>query len=95
MSDEAISTVGPPHPVTDSRDLPAVTAEDEAGLVQGADLGSDHPDNGPTDVDVDAVLSAIEAEDDEDLSSEEELDGLVADVDPDDVDAVGFDDSDL
>lgn len=98
MSDEATFTVGPPQPVTDSRDLPAVTAEDEAGFVHGADLGNDHPDNRPTDSDdedVDAVLPGIGAEDDEDLPSEDELDGLVADVDADDVDSVGFDDADL
>lgn len=98
MFDEAIFTVGPPQPVTDSRDLPAVTAEDEAGFVSGADLGHDHPDNRPPDpdgTDVDPVLPAPSAEDDEDLPSEDELDGLVADIDTDDVDAVGFDDADL
>lgn len=98
MSDGVTFTVGPPQPVTDSRDLPAVTAEDEAGFVHGADLGDDHPDNRPADsddADAGAVLPEIGAEDDEDLPSEDELDGLVANVDPDDVDSVGFDDADL
>jgi hypothetical protein len=98
MSDEATFPVGPPQPVTDSRDLPAVTAEDEAKFVHGADLGAAHPDNKPTDsddADVEAVLPEIGAEEDEDLPSEDELDSLVAHVDPEDVDSVGFDDADL
>lgn len=99
MSDEATFTIGPPQPVTDSRDLPAVTPEEEAGFVRGTEPGDDPPpDNGPTDsdgADVDAVLPEAGAEDDEDLPSEDELDGLVADVDTDDVDSVGFDDADL
>jgi hypothetical protein len=94
MADEAIFTVGPPQPVEDSRKLPAVTAEDEAGFVHGADLGYDHPDN------IDSDLAGVDADpktepEDEDLPSEDELDDLVADVDPDDVDLVGFDDTDL
>jgi hypothetical protein len=93
MADDGFFTVGPPQPVTDSRDLPAVTAEDEAGLVHGADLGDDHPDNRLTDAEVAAVLADLDA--DEDLPSEAELDDLVAGVDPDDVDAVGFDETDL
>jgi hypothetical protein len=88
MSEEAMFIVGPPQPVTDSRDLPAVTAVDEAGFVHGADLGDEHPDNTLPDVDDDVDLE------DEDLPTEEEIDGLVADVDPDGVDAVGFDDAD-
>lgn len=95
MSDEATFTIGPPQPVTDSRDLPAVTAEDEAGFVSGADLGYDHPDNVPTDPELDAVLPEPSADEDEDLPSEDELDALVADVDTDDVDSVGFDEADL
>jgi hypothetical protein len=78
--------------------LPPVTAEEEAGFVHGADLGKDHPDNVPLDsdgVDVDAVLPQTTAENDEDLPSEDELDDLVAGVDSDDVDNVGFDDADL
>jgi hypothetical protein len=92
MADDGFFTVGPPRPVTDSRDLPAVTAEDEAGFVHGADLGDDHPDNRPTDVEVAAALAHLDADD---LPSEDELDALVAEVDPDDVDDVGFDDTDL
>ena len=93
----AIFTVGPPQPVTDSRSLPAVTAEDEAAFVHGADLGANHPDNtatDPDDADVDAVPDTENQEDD-DLPSEDELYDLVAEVDADDVDAVGFDDADL
>lgn len=92
---EPIFTIGPPQPVEDSRKLPAVTAEDEAGFVHGADLGYDHPDNIDSDLaGVDAVPQP-EAEDDEEVPSEDELDNLVAAVDPDDVDGVGFDDADL
>jgi hypothetical protein len=95
MADEAIFTVGPPQPVEDSRKLPTVTAEDEAGFVHGADLGYDHPDNIDSDlagIDADPQTEATE---DEDLPSEDELDDLVAEIDPDDVDGVGFDDADL
>jgi hypothetical protein len=95
MSEEATFTVGPPQPVTDSRDLPAVTAEEEAGFVRGTAPGDDPPHaNGPADsddADVDAVLPGTGAEDDEDFPSEDELDGLVANVAADDVDSVGFD----
>lgn len=97
MFDEGAFTVGPPQPVTDSRKLPAVSADDEAGFVSGADLADNHPDNNadPDGADVDVVLPAPSAEDDEGLPSEDELDALVADVDTADVDAVGFDDADL
>jgi hypothetical protein len=94
MPDDATFTVGPPQPVTDSRELPAVTEEDEAGFVHGADLGYDHPDNLPTDAEVDAILAELEAEA-EDLLTEEEVDVVVAGVDADAVDAVGFDETDL
>jgi hypothetical protein len=98
MSDKPTFTIGPPQPVTDSRNLPSVTAEGEAGFVHGADLGRDHPDNVPLDsngVDADQVLPQTTAENDEDLPSEDELDDLVVSVDSDDVDKVGFDDADL
>ncbi len=99
MSDQATFTIGPPLPVTDSRDLPAVTPEEEAGFVRGTEPGDDPPhDNGPTDsdgADFDAVLPEVGAKDDEDLPSEDELADLVADVDTDDVDPVGFDDAGL
>jgi hypothetical protein len=99
MPDEATFTVGPPQPVTDSRNLPAVTAEEEAEFIRGTEPGDDPPhDNGPTDSDgagADAVVPETGAEDHEDLPSEDELDGLVADVNTDDVDSVGFDDADL
>ena len=98
MSDKPTFTIGPPQPVTDSRNLPSVTAEGEAGFVHGADLGRDHPDNVPLDsngVDADQVLPHTTAENDEDLPSEDELDDLVVSVDSDDVVKVGFDDADL
>ena len=95
---EATFTVGPPHPVTDSRQLPAVDAQDEAGVVSGADLGDDHPDNTPLDPgDPDLVGDPADLADDEpeDLPGDDELASVVTDVDPDDVDDVGFDDSDV
>lgn len=73
-------TVGPPTPVEDSRQLPAVTPEDEAGFVAGDQL-EDHPDNAadvPDDVDEDPD------------PTDDELDSLVSDVDLDDVDQEGF-----
>jgi hypothetical protein len=79
---EPTFTVGPPQPVNDSRLLPAVTADEEAGFVDGAA----HPDN--RYLDPDAALT-------EELPGDEELAAVVADVDPDAVDGVGFDDSDL
>jgi hypothetical protein len=95
MSNEAIFTIGPPQPVEDSRKLPAITAEDEAGFVHGADLGYDHPDNIDSDLAGVDADPQTEAEDDEALPGEDELDDLVAEVDPNDVDGVGFDDADL
>lgn len=90
-------TLGPPHPVTDSRRLPAIDAQDEASVVSGGDLGDDHPDNTPLDAaDPELGDPADLAEDEpEDLPGDDELAALVADVDPDAVDDVGFDDSDL
>jgi hypothetical protein len=95
--EEPTFTVGPPQPVTDSRLLPAVTPQDEAGNVHGADLADLHPDNEvpePDESEVDAVPDPNTVIDD-DLPSEEEVDALVTDLDPDDVDDVGFDDTDL
>ena len=92
---DATFTVGPPYPVTDSRDLPAVNALDEAGFVHGADL-PDHPDNvgpEPDDADVD-VLADHDDHVEDDLPSDDDLLGLVAEVDADDVDTVGFDAAD-
>lgn len=79
-------SIGPPQPVEDSRMLPAVSAEDEAGAVQGDDV-ADHPDNiGPDDV------APLEPDTDagEELPGDDELESLVADVDTDAVDDVGF-----
>lgn len=95
-------TVGPPDPVTDSRQLPVITTEDESGFVTGADLVDDHPDNAedaPDDV-LDQVLVAASPEeqaaaeeaagDDVPDADDDELDGLTAEVDTDDVDPSGF-----
>lgn len=96
-------TVGPPDPVTDSRQLPVITTDDEDGFVTGADLQDVHPDNdgvAPDDV-LDQVLVA--ATPDEQAAAEAaagpgdvpdapdaELDGLTSGVDTDDVDQTGF-----
>jgi hypothetical protein len=93
MADETF-TVGPPDPVTDSRELPAVTDEDEAGFVHGADLGANHPDNDVSDAEVAAIFAEIEAEI-EDLLTEDEVAAVVAGVDTAAVDDVGFDEGDL
>jgi hypothetical protein len=79
-------TVGPPRPVTDARQLPAVDAETELGFVSGADLGAEHPDN--DDASDDAPVQGVG---DTDLPSETELAELVSDVDTDTIDGVGFD----
>jgi hypothetical protein len=95
-------TVGPPDPVTDSRQLPVITADDESGFVTGADL-REHPDNtevAPDDV-LDQVLTAATPEEqataeaaagagDVPDAADSELDALAADVDTDDVDLSGF-----
>lgn len=92
-------TIGPPQPVTDPQALPAVSADEEAAFVSKANLGIEHPDTvnaDPTDDVVDEDVAAEPpAEDDDDLVSDDELGALVADVDVDNVDEVGFDDSDL
>jgi hypothetical protein len=95
-------TVGPPDPVTDSRQLPVITTDDENGFVTGADLVEEHPDNdedAPDDV-LDEVLvatpeeqaAAEEAAGDGDVpdATDEELEGLTTDVDTDDLDMSGF-----
>lgn len=96
---EEAFTVGPPEPVFDSRRLPAVTAEDEEAFVPAADLAEDHPDNDgePTDdeIGMGPVDPAGDLEDEGEPPSADELDALIADVDDDDVDQVGFDDADL
>ncbi|GAB3678097.1 hypothetical protein [Angustibacter aerolatus] len=84
--------VGPPDPVTDSRQLPACTADDEARVVQGAST-PDHPDNGPGD-EPDEVAPPPDADADAELPGADELAVLVQDVDGDAVDDVGFDDTD-
>jgi len=99
MTDQPTFTIGPPDPVLDSRQLPAVTSDDEAGFVTGADLGPDHPDNSgepdTEEVGLGTVTEASGEADDGPAPADAELDTLVADVDPDDVDEQGFDDSDL
>ena len=103
MEELSTFTVGPPDPVTDSRALPVITPDDEGGFVTGADLGTDHPDNeqdAPDDV-LDQVLVAATPEEqaaaedaagdpDQAAPTEGELDGLVDEVDSDDVDTTGF-----
>jgi hypothetical protein len=92
-------TIGPPDPVTDSQQLPAVTADQEADFVSRANRGIEHPDNAEADDDDIAALLAAEAsepsDDDDDLAGDDELAELVVDVDVDDVDDIGFDDADL
>jgi hypothetical protein len=73
-------TVGPPAPVEDSRELPAVTPDDEAGFVSGDQL-EEHPDN--------AVDAPVDEDEDAD-PTDDELDALVSDVAVDDVDQEGF-----
>lgn len=95
-------TVGPPDPVTDSRQLPVITEEDEKGFVTGADLADDHPDNdedAPDNV-LDEVLVATPEEqaaaeeaagtDDVPDATDDELDELTGDVDTDNLDMSGF-----
>jgi hypothetical protein len=91
MADGAF-TVGPPEAVTDSRQLPAVTPEQEAERVHGADLGSEHPDNV---ADVPEYEELITTRDEEagDLPTEAELAKQIEGIDPNAVDLVGFDDS--
>jgi hypothetical protein len=98
VSDQPRFTVGPPDPVTDPQQLPAVTAEEEAEFVTWANRGAEHPDNAATDADDEGEAELTpepSAEDDDDLPGEDELGELVSDVDVDDVDSVGFDDADL
>jgi len=92
MTDVPTFTVGPPEAVTDSRLLPAVTADDEAGFVHGADL-EEHPDNVPLQAgELDVVGPAqIPAEAADELPPLETLDAVVAGIDVDAVDVVGFD----
>lgn len=96
---EEAFTVGPPEPILDSRRLPAVTAEDEESFVPAADLAEDHPDNDSEPPDDEIGMGPVDQvgdmEDEGETPSPDELDALVADVDGDDVDQVGFDDADL
>lgn len=100
---EAQFVVGPPQPVTDSRQLPAVDSDGESGfVVSGANLGSEHPDNIELDqaqlADDPLGVSAgdvAEPPPDDVRPTDDELAADVADVDTDAVDAVGFDASDV
>ena len=96
-------TVGPPDPITDSRQLPVITEEDENGFVTGADLADEHPDNyqdAPDDVLDDVLVAATPEEqaaaeeaagaDDGPDAGDDELDALTADVDTDNLDMSGF-----
>jgi hypothetical protein len=96
-------SVGPPDPVTDSRQLPVISSDDENGFVTGADLEYEHPDNdqdAPDNV-LDEVLVADTPEEqaaaeaaagDPNVpdSTDDELDQLTAEVDTDDLDMSGF-----
>lgn len=96
MSEDPTFTVGPPQAVTDSRLLPAVTAGDEAGFVHGADLG-EHPDNRPLqagELDVVGFASDGSTPAEEVVPSESDLDLVVAGIDVDAVDEIGFDAAD-
>jgi hypothetical protein len=96
MPDETSFTVGPHEAVTDSRQLPAVTSEEEAGSVHGADLEDDHPDNRETDLEgVDAPQPDPGIVEDDVLPSEEELDldPEVAGVDTE-LEGLAFDETD-
>ncbi|WP_270890021.1 hypothetical protein [Pedococcus sp. 5OH_020] len=100
MTELTAFTIGPPEPVEDSRLLPVVTADDEAGFVTGADLGDAHPDNvAQLPDEVAAQLDSVpEGQADppasnangESLPTQDELDAAVADVDPQNVDPDGF-----
>lgn len=94
-SGDGTFSIGPPQPVQDSRQLPAVSVDDEAGAVHGADLGDKHPDNALMADDGDVAAPEPDADAGEALPGDEELDSLTADVDTDAVDDVGFDDADL
>jgi hypothetical protein len=72
--------------------------QDEADFVSRANRGVEHPDNMVGDTDDDEVVvlpSAPPVDDDVALPTDDELDALIADVDVDDVDEVGYDDSDF
>jgi hypothetical protein len=75
---EAHFTVGPAHVVTDSRNLPAVSADEELQYVSGANQGSEHPDNEQTDDLRDTTHDALE---DEHALTEEELEHLIENLD--------------
>jgi hypothetical protein len=77
--------------------LAIASPEDEADFVSRANRGVEHPDNmvGDLDDEVVVVPAAPPVDEDMTLPSDDELDALIADVDVDDVDEVGFDDSDF
>ena len=98
------STVGPPDPVADSRQLPVITPDDEGGFVTGTGrVPDDHPDNDqavPDNV-LDEVLVAASPEDQAAAeaaagdsnapdATDAELDQLTAEVESDDLDMSGF-----
>jgi hypothetical protein len=91
---QATFELGPPEPVTDSRELPVITQDDESSFVTGADLDQLHPDNQPLPDDFMNEADVPPDDPPEQLPSEDDLDPLVASVDTDDIDA-GFDPQDL
>lgn len=94
MTEQVRFTVGPSGPVADSRLLPAVDPDQEASFVTGADLEG-HPDN--VELPDGAVPEGAVSEDSPysgRLPAAEDLEALVADIDVEDIDGVGFDQDD-
>lgn len=74
------------HPLVDSRDLPAVTPEQEEQFLSQATVPSDHPDDEPGDnsaPDVEPEAPAHDNGGDEQQISDADLSALLADVDTD------------
>ena len=97
MTETKTSSVTAAEAPVDSPKLRTITADEEEQVVSGADLGAEHPDNmvALDDDAAEVVAPAPPADADEDLPGDDELDDLISDVDVDDVDQVGFDDSDI
>ncbi|WP_426562992.1 hypothetical protein ACPPVT_18895 [Angustibacter sp. McL0619] len=94
--EESQFVVGPVDPIADPQLLPAVVAVEEEGFLTDLGAGIDQPDTADPDGDPDVDPNAptdVDGQDDnpdEDLPGDDEIDGLVDDVDVGDVDDVGF-----
>ena len=88
----AVFSIGNPRPVTDSRQLPAVSADEEAAFLGGLVGGDDQPDGAPTATDEPAT---DEPAGDEPAADEAELAAVVEGLATDGADESGFDDSDV